>query len=83
MARTGGQRPVAAARTESQAAQMRVATIVIVVAMLAWMGASWLGSVLNLPVRYAFLIDLACMAAMVWALIVLARVWRTGRQGEN
>ena len=83
MARTGGQRPVETAKAESQAAQMRGATIVIVGSMLAWLGGSWLGSILHLPVRYAFLLDLACMAAMIWALIVLARVWRAGRQGEN
>lgn len=56
--------------------QARQASIVIFVAMLGWMLASWLGGHFGLPLRYAFLFDLAAMAALAWALIVLYRVWR-------
>ena len=67
---------------DSAARQVRLATIVIVVSFLAWMGGSALGGALGLPVRFAFLIDLACMAALIWALVVLFRVWRS-RQDDG
>ncbi len=63
-------------------AQTRLASIVIAVTMLGWMAVSFLGGKLGLPVRYAFLADLAAMAAFLWALIVLFRVWRQRQQGE-
>jgi Na+/citrate or Na+/malate symporter len=56
--------------------QIRTAAVVIIAAFVLWMAGQAIGGALGLPVRYAFLIDLACMAAMVWALIVLLRVWR-------
>ena len=68
--------------SDSSARQVRLATIVIVAAFLTWMGASALGGQLGLPVRFAFLIDLACMAALFWALVVLFRVWRS-RQNDG
>jgi len=68
--------------SDRAARQVRLATIVIVAAFLAWMGASALGGQLGLPVRFAFLIDLACMAALIWALVVLFRVWRS-RQDDG
>lgn len=60
--------------------QIRQAAIVIIAAMVLWMGASVFGGYLGLPSRYAFLIDLAALAAFLWAMIVLFRVWRK-RQG--
>ncbi|MEM8657077.1 MAG: DUF5337 domain-containing protein [Pseudomonadota bacterium] len=59
--------------------QVRLATIVIIVAFLAWMAASVVGGRVGLPVRYAFLIDMVCMAALIWALVVLFRVWQKRR----
>ena len=67
---------------QSQRRQLRVAGAVIIVVMVAWFGASALGGALGLPVRFAFLIDLAAMAAMIWALVVLYRLWRQ-RQGNG
>ena len=66
------------ARSESEKAQIKQASIVIIVAMLAWMGLSVVGGQLGLPVRFAFLIDFACLAAFAWALFVLFNVWRSG-----
>lgn len=60
----------------AQRRQVRQATIVIVVSFVVWMAASALGGAMGLPPRFAFLFDLACMAALFWALIVLFRVWR-------
>ncbi len=62
--------------TAAQKGQVRLATVVIVVAFVAWMAASAIGGALGLPARFAFLLDLACMAALIWALVVLYRVWR-------
>jgi hypothetical protein len=58
----------------------RVASIVILVTMLGWMGASWIGGKIGLPIRYAFLFDFAAMAALLWALVVLFQVWKSGQE---
>ncbi len=63
--------------------QTRTAAVVILVAMLAWMFGSWLGGRLGLPVRFAFLLDLACLAAMAWSAFVLIKVRRVRRNLEN
>ena len=60
--------------------QIRAAAVVIITTMLLWMAASFLGGRLGLPVRYAFLFDLAALAAFIWAFVVLATVWRKRRQ---
>lgn len=56
--------------------QARWASAVVLVAFTLWMAGSWIGGALGLPVRFAFLLDLAALAAFVWALVVLYRVWR-------
>lgn len=56
--------------------QIRIASIVIIVTMVAWMGASFIGGLIGLEARYAFLFDLAALAAFLWALIVLFKAWR-------
>ena len=61
----------------------RLAAIVIVVAMLAWMGVSFVGGKLGLPKRYAFLADLFALAAFAFALIVLLRVRRQNRLDKS
>ena len=58
----------------------RVASIVIVVAMVGWMGASWIGGMIGLPIRFAFLFDFAAMAALFWAMVVLFQVWKSGQE---
>ncbi|MEM1266000.1 MAG: DUF5337 domain-containing protein [Pseudomonadota bacterium] len=64
-----------------QSKQARQAAIVIVAAFLLWMLASAVGGLLGVPVRYAFLIDLACLGALAWAMIVLFRIWLARRDG--
>jgi len=44
--------------------------------MLLWMASQWIGGQIGLAARFAFLFDLAALAAFAWALIVLIRVWR-------
>ena len=60
--------------------QIRLAAVVMAVTMVVWMGASFLGGRLGLPVRFAFLIDLAAIAALVWALFVTYWVWKARRE---
>ena len=63
--------------------QARIASIVILVAFLGWMGASWIGGHLGLEPRYAFLLDLAALAALFWALVVMFQVWRARQRDED
>jgi membrane protease YdiL (CAAX protease family) len=63
-------------------AQTRLASIVILVAMIGWMLVTFLGGKLGLPVRFAFLADFAALGAFAWALIVLFMVWRQRQKGE-
>jgi membrane protease YdiL (CAAX protease family) len=69
-------------KSDQQKAQTRLASIVILVAMLGWMLVNFLGGKLGLPTRFAFLADFAAMAAFAWALIVLFKVWRQRQEGE-
>lgn len=59
--------------------QIRLAASVMAGTMVLWMGASFLGGQLGLPPRFAFLFDLAAIAALVWALIVTYWVWKARR----
>ncbi len=61
------------------ARQSRNVAIVLVLTMVGWMGAQWLGGELGWDVRYAFLFDLAALAGFFWALVVTYQIWRTRR----
>ena len=63
------------------ARQTRQVAFVLAGAMILWMGASFLGGRLGWETRFAFLFDLAAMAAFIWALVVTYRIWRK-RQGN-
>lgn len=69
-------------KVNQQKAQTRLASIVIVVAMVGWMLVNFLGGKMGLPARFAFLADFAAMAAFAWSLIVLFLVWRQRQKGE-
>ena len=69
------------AEQRAQAAQMRLAALVIAVAMVLWLAGQWLGGRLGLDPRFAFLMDFAALAAFVFAFVVVWRVWR--RRQEN
>ncbi len=60
----------------------RRASIVILVAFLAWMGLSAIGGAMGLPVELALALDGACLIALGWALFTLVRAWRAIREGE-
>ncbi len=59
-----------------KAGQVRLAAIVVISTMLLWMGFSWLGGQLELPVRFVFLVDFAALAAFFFAMVVLFRASR-------
>ena len=61
----------------------RQASIVIVVAVTGWLAGSWAGGLLGLPVGVAFMMDLACLGALVLAMVVLSRVWRARQEMKD
>jgi len=63
-------------KDENQQNQTRLASYAILASVMVLMGGSWLGGLLGLPVRYAFLFDLIAMAGFAFAMITLFRVWR-------
>tara|TARA_Y100000815_G_scaffold145574_1_gene131805 strand:- start:225 stop:458 length:234 start_codon:yes stop_codon:yes gene_type:complete len=68
---------------DADRAQTRLASIVIVVAMLLWLALSFLGGELGIPLRFAFLLDMLCLAALGWALVTLFLVWRRQRADKE
>ena len=76
---TGSQDP----KERAQAVQMRLAAVVIAVAMIAWVGGQWLGGRLDVDPRYAFLLDFAALAAFAFAFVVIWRVWRQRQQDKE
>ena len=74
--------PMQAERSDSDKAKIRFASILIVVSMLAWVAISLLGGKFGWPERYAFLLDMLCLAALGWALVTLILVWRKGAGKE-
>ncbi len=70
-------------QTQSHRSQARLASIVVIIAMVGWMFVSWFGGKMGLPVRFAFLADLIALAAFAWAGIVLFRIWRARQSGRK
>lgn len=57
----------------------RIAALVIAVSVVLWLGLQWLGSEMDWPVRFVFLIDFAALGALIWALVVSLQIWRARR----
>lgn len=57
-------------------AQMRLAALVITVAMVGWIVLQWLAKQYGWAPRWVFLVDLAAIGAFVWSLLVTWRIWR-------
>ncbi len=64
------------AADQAFARQARFVALVIAAAGLLAILAPWLIQVLGLAPRFEFLFYLASMAAFVWAMVVLARMWK-------
>ena len=54
--------------------------IVLVATMLIWLGLQWLGGQAGWAARWAFLFDLAALAAFIWCLLVTLGIWRVRRR---
>ncbi|MDT8856157.1 DUF5337 domain-containing protein [Paracoccaceae bacterium Fryx2] len=65
------------------AKQARMVAFMIAGTMILWVGAQWLGGRLGWDSRFAFLFDLAALAAFVWALVVTYRLWRRQKAGPR
>ena len=61
----------------------QVVALVIAGAMLFWLIMQWAGPWLGLAGRYALLIDLAVMAAMLWSLVLTWQIWRARQNGKQ
>ena len=64
------------APADRDARQMRLAGAVIAVAMLLWLAVQVAGAQWEWAAKWAYLADLAAMAAFVWSLLVTWRIWR-------
>ena len=62
---------------DARGRQIRLAAAVIIATMILWMGFSFLGGALDWARRWAFLADLAALAAFAWAGLVLLRLYTT------
>lgn len=65
---------------QAVARQMRQVALVIAGATLLWLILGEIGRQYGWEARFAFLIDLAALAAYVWALAVTWRLWRKRRE---
>ncbi|MDE0306292.1 MAG: DUF5337 family protein [Albidovulum sp.] len=52
-------------------ARILVGAVVVIATMILWMALSLGGGLFGLPIRYAFLLDFAALAAFAWAIIVM------------
>lgn len=71
---------VAAGQDHGTARTGRMVAIVIAATMILWLAAQWVGGRLGLHPSYAFLFDLAALAALFWSLVVLVQLWRRQNQ---
>lgn len=65
------------------ARQGRIVALVIAATMLVWLLVQWLGPQLGLAGRFALLVDLAALAAFIWAMVVAWQIWRKRRDMEG
>jgi hypothetical protein len=55
--------------------QIRLASSVIIFTISTWMFVSYIGGELVWEAKFAFLFDFCAIAAFLWALVVIFRVW--------
>lgn len=66
-------------RDKEMAKRARMLSFVIAGTMILWMGGQWIGGELGIDTRFVYLLDLAAIAAFVWALVVAFGIWRARR----
>lgn len=60
----------------ADAVQGRRVALVIIGAMLGWMGLQWLGGQMGWPAKYILLADFSAAAAFIWSMMAAWRIWR-------
>ncbi|MGB5836305.1 MAG: DUF5337 family protein [Albidovulum sp.] len=70
-------------KDQSLAREARGVAMTIAITMILWIGAQWLGRREGWDASYAFLFDLAALAAFFWALVVTWRIWRRQKRPEG
>jgi Family of unknown function (DUF5337) len=65
-----------------QARTARQVAVVLVVTMALWLGVQLVGGEMGWSIRFAFLFDLAALAAFFWAMVVTFQIWRA-RRGQG
>ncbi|MCF6231835.1 MAG: DUF5337 domain-containing protein [Rhodobacteraceae bacterium] len=68
---------------QDMARKGRHVATVIATAMVVWFGAGLLGAGLGWPGRYALLIDLAALAALVYAFVNIYQIWRMRQNSQG
>ena len=63
-------------RDSALARKGRTVALVIAGTMLLWLLAQFLAPRLGLPGHFAWLFDLAALAALFWALVVIYQMWQ-------
>ena len=63
--------------------QGRIVALVIAGSMLFWIAAQYIGSQIGLSGRFAILIDLLVLAALFWAMVVTAQIWRKRQENKG
>ncbi len=61
----------------------RTAGLVIALTVTIWVLAQWVGPAFGVPLRWAFLVDFAALAALFWALVVTYQIWRARQDGKG
>ena len=69
-------------RDKALAKKGQTVGLVIALTMVLWLIANLAGPQLGLPGRYALLYDLAALAALFWAMVVIFQMWQT-RQADK
>ncbi len=62
--------------SQDHARTARRVAVVMAVTMLIWLAVQGLGGQMGWDARIAFLVDLAAIAAFIWALAMTWRLWR-------
>ena len=61
---------------DQASAEARLIAVVIVLAVILWMGVEYLAGQLAWPPKYILLADISAGAAFVWAMAASYRLWR-------
>ncbi|MGB7262836.1 MAG: DUF5337 family protein [Albidovulum sp.] len=70
-------------KDQSLAREARGVAMTIAITMVLWIGAQWLGRREGWDASYAFIFDLAALAAFFWALVVTWRIWQRQKRPEG